>query len=71
MKTHRGSVIVFARSFNPVWPVVLAITDRAVGIAKVNANHALNPIQKKISQMPWLQAMIQPRNGWRTRDTKT
>src|SRR5437870_2443570 len=47
MKTQNGSVIVFATSLRPVWPVVLAITDRAVGIAKVNANHALKPIQKK------------------------
>ena len=53
------------------WPVATDIVDRAVGTAKISANHALNPIQKKISQSPWLHESSQPRNGCRARLTKT
>src|SRR5260370_22207067 len=42
------------------WPVATEIVDSAVGTAKVSANQALNPIQKKISQSPWLQESNHP-----------
>ena len=69
--TQTGWVIVVAMSLRTLAPVTPPIAWSETGIAKVSANQALNPIQKKISQMPWLQAINQPRNGWRARDTKT
>ena len=51
------------RSDQPAWPVAAPIVESATGTANVSANHALKPIQKKISHMPWLQPSSQPRNG--------
>ena len=53
------------------WPVATEMVDRAVGAAKVSANQALKPIQKKISQSPWLHDSNQPRKGCRARLTNT
>src|SRR3982074_2803573 len=50
-------------SVHPLWPVAAPIVESATGTANVSANHALKPIQKKISHMPWLQPSNQPRNG--------
>ena len=61
----------FAAVIQPWLPVTVPIVIIAVGAAKVSANQALKPIQKKISQMPWLQDSSQPRNGCSERLTNT
>ena len=52
-------------------PVATEMVESATGTAKIRANQALNPIQKKMSHSPWLQDSSQPRNGWSARLTKT
>ena len=52
-------------------PVTLPMVIMAVGAAETSANQALKPIQKKISQTPWLQDSSQPRNGCSARLTNT
>ena len=61
----------FAAVIQPWLPVTVPIVIIAVGAAKVSANQALKPIQKKISQMPWLHDSSQPRNGCSERLTNT
>jgi hypothetical protein len=58
-------------SVQPAWPVAAPMVESATGTANVRANHALKPIQKKISHMPWLHPRIQPRKGCSVRLTKT
>ena len=55
----------------PSWPVTAPMVVSATGMAKVSANQALKPIQKKISHMPWLHESSQPAIGWSARLTKT
>ena len=52
-------------------PVTAPIVVKVTGTAKVRANQALKPIQKKISHMPWLQDISQPTTGCSDRLTNT
>ena len=52
-------------------PVVWARTWSVGGRVNWQRAQALNPIQKKISQIAWFQPRIQPMNGWMARDVKT
>ncbi len=51
-----NTVCLASRSFDseiqPSEPVAAPIVDSPTGTANVSANHALNPTQKKISQIP-------------------
>ncbi len=60
-----------AAVIQPWLPVTEPIVIIAVGAAEISANQALKPIQKKISQTPWLQDSSQPRNGCSARLTNT
>src|SRR5581483_5274601 len=51
------------RAIQPLCPVAAPIVESATGTAKVSANQALKPIQKKISHIPWLQPSSQPKKG--------
>ena len=59
------------RSPQNFWPVTVPIVVSATGTAKVNANQALKPIQKKIIHRPWLHDRRKPTIGCSTRLTKT
>ena len=55
----------------PACPVTAPRVVIATGAANVSANQALNPIQKKISQSPWLHDISQPAIGCSARLTNT
>ncbi len=61
----------FAAVIQPCSPVTDPIVMNAAGTAETSANQALKPIQKKISQTPWLHDSSQPRNGCSARLTNT
>ncbi len=80
MMTHHCVVIpstgkdaskLLLKSIQLLCPVAAPMVERATGTAKVRANQALKPIQKKMSHMPWLQPNNQPRKGCNERLTYT
>jgi len=72
MNVAVGSVLLLqqAPAIFPGGNLVLAVII-AAGTAETSANQALKPIQKKISQTPWLHDSSQPRNGCSARLTNT
>src|SRR5207245_10992470 len=70
-RNEKLEISALAPFIQALCPVATEIVESATGTAKINANQALKPIQKKISHSPWLQDSNQPRNGWSARLTKT